>query len=135
MEHVIYSHVISYLTDHHLIGTNQHGFRKGFSCERNFLNLLLVCTKTSTLPDQLMPHLLILPKPLTSYLNNACCTSSLNSTFILLSYNELSLLLKVVNILQMSERVTFLIISKVRSPSGQRIGSAFISHLHKRPAS
>lgn len=33
MEHITYSHVINYLCDHHLICTNQHGFRKGFSCE------------------------------------------------------------------------------------------------------
>lgn len=33
MEHVIYSHIMNYMSEHQLICNSQHGFRKGYSCE------------------------------------------------------------------------------------------------------
>lgn len=71
--HIKYSHVICHLCDHHLLSTNQHNFRKGFSCATQlfFFNLLLICTTISMLLKLLMPFSLILLKPSIPYHTNS----------------------------------------------------------------
>ena len=40
MEHVIPSNIMAYLDEHHLLHSNQHGFRKKLSCETHLIQFV-----------------------------------------------------------------------------------------------